>query len=673
MAEQEYLAQMSAKIVQSLQMGQPQNAEKMCRTVMTEEPSNPLFNRLLAHALLKQNKIVEAEKHLKFFLKMHNDYPQHHEDLGSILALQGKYEEALEHLEKSVRLDPTNAEAHKKLGQVLANLGRGEDADEAFEQFFQRDPDKQAVAIGMEHLRAGRMEEAEDALKKALRKTPDSVDALRMLAVCYMQQEKNRSDAEALLRRAVDIAPDYTHAWMALGSLMQKQLKGEEAVKCFQAILRHDPDNVDALSGLGASYALANNPVKALEVYEKVIEKRPEMAGLQMGYGHVLKTTGDQEKALEAYRKAVELQPDNGEVYWSMANLKIFKFEDSEIAAMEYQISNNPDLSNVSTVNIRFALGKAYEDVRDYDKAWENYEAGNEKQREMVEFDPVQMEAMHDAFIETFDEEFIENHQNVGCEDAAPIFIVGLPRSGSTLIEQILASHSQVEGTAELSDLGRIASSIGKFRVDRIHYPRAVRDLRDMDFKAYGEEYLEAASAYRLTDKPFFTDKLPNNFAHIGLISLILPNAKIIDTRRHPLDSCLGAYKQLFAAGQNFTYDYLEIAEYYQQYDRLMQHWHKVLPGKVYVANYEDTVLDLETQVRGVLDHCELDFEENCINFHETKRAVQTASSEQVRQPIYTGALGKWRKYEDHLDGWKDQLEDILEKLPDHIANAGNA
>ena len=281
------------------------------------------------------------------------------------------------------------------------------------------------------------------------------------------------------------------------------------------------------------------------------------------------------------------------------------------------------------------------------------------------------MELRHEQIESVFTRELFEKHAGQGHDSAAPIFIVGLPRSGSTLVEQILASHSQVEGTAELPTLMRLAYSIGRYQPDHKEYPQTVRDLRGRDPKAYGRQYLEEAATFRTTSQPFFTDKLPNNFSHVGLIHLILPNAKIINARRHPFDSCLGGYKQLFGKGQNFTYDMVDLAAYYRQYHETMKHWHRVLPGKVLDVHYEETVTDLEGQVRRILAHCGLPFEEACVRFHENTRAVKTASSEQVRKPIYTTALGYWRRYEEHLDIWRQELPDILEELPETVRNAG--
>jgi len=364
------------------------------------------------------------------------------------------------------------------------------------------------------------------------------------------------------------------------------------------------------------------------------------------------------------------VKPDFGEVYWSMANLMVFQFEDAEIDAMEQQLKRD-DLTDSAEIHFRFALGKAWEDKGDHDRAWNYYHTGNQKQRTQVFHDPVMVEQRHDQIIEVFDREFLERNAGAGDESRAPIFIVGLPRSGSTLIEQILASHAQVEGTQELPTLTRLVSLIGRYRSDRKQYPHAVRDLKAKNFRALGHQYLEEAATYRFTDRAYFTDKLPNNFSHVGLIHLILPNAKVINARRHPFDSCLGAYRQLFGKGQHFTYDMAELADYYRKYHETMQHWHRALPGKVLDVHYEETVTDLGSQVRRILAHCGLPFEEGCVRFHETDRAVKTASSEQVRQPIYTRALGYWRHYEKHLGIWKDELADILDTLPETVRDAG--
>jgi hypothetical protein len=352
-----------------------------------------------------------------------------------------------------------------------------------------------------------------------------------------------------------------------------------------------------------------------------------------------------------------------------MANLKVFRFTDQEVSAMEQQLGSD-DLKEESRVNFLFSLGKAYEDRKDYERAWHHYDQGNQLRRATVVYDAVENELHLKNIREAFSKELIQAHEGAGHDAPDPIFIVGLPRTGSTLVEQILASHSQVEGTAELPNLGAIANGTGKYRPDGLGYPDTIATLTKRDFESYGKEYLKQIARHRVLGTPYFIDKMPNNFIHAGWIKLILPNAKIINTRRHPMDSLLGVYKQLFAKGQPFTYDTFDLAEFYRCYIEIMTHWHEVLPGQVLDVHYEDTVTDLETQVRRILDFCGLEFEESCLRFYETARPVKTASSEQVRQPIYTSALGLWKKYGNNLEEWQEKLEDIIADLPPSVRNA---
>ena len=635
-----------------------------------DSPGSVNHLRLLGNALMKQARYAEAEQVVRQAIALKPEFPHLHEDLGSIFAMQQRFAEAEPCFREAIRLEPRLPLVHRKLGETLAALGRVHEANAALEEFFQQDEDKGKVATSINHMRAGRKEEAIEALRGALRESPDNVDAMRCLAHIYIQDKERMADAEALLRNATSLAPDYSAAWMLLGNLLHELGRHAESVLAFSRVTELEPRNASGWIALGNARAFAGDIEQSREAYARAVILDPKAPGAQMGLGHVLKTLGDQAGSLRAYRAAIAAKPDFGEVYWSMANLKVFRFEDAEVAAMEEQLERN-DLGASAEIHFRFALGKALEDRGDYDRAWHYYDTGNQKQRQQVFHDPVMVEQRHDQIIEVFDKEFLERNAGAGEESSAPIFIVGVPRSGSTLIEQILASHSQVEGTQELPTLTRLVSLIGRYQRDRKQYPYAVRDLKPRNFRAYGRQYLEEAAAYRFTDKPHFTDKLPNNFSHVGLIHLILPNAKVINARRHPFDSCLGAYKQLFGKGQHFTYDMSELADYYRKYHETMQHWHRVLPGKVLDVHYEETVTDLETQVRRILAHCGLPFEEGCVRFHETDRPVKTASSEQVRQPIYTGALGYWRRYDRHLGVWKQELADILDDLPATVRDAG--
>jgi tetratricopeptide (TPR) repeat protein len=656
--------------IEALQSDKPDVAESLCREHLNTHPQSVKHLQLLGHALMQQKRFGEAETTLKIAIELAPDFPPLSEDLGSALAEQHKFKDAIPLFEQAVRLDPGLPNAHKKLGQALAAVGRGFEADEAFETFFQKNPDKGAVAVGAAHIRAEQEEDAITSFRQALKDNPDNVDAMRFLAAVYLKQKIKLRDAEALLLRATQIAPDFAMAWFDLGQVFVKRAKRMEAIEAFTQATVLEPRNGHAWELLASTTAGAGYPEQAAEAFSKAIALLPNAAGFHMGFGHVLKTLGDQPASLNAYREAIRLRPDFGEVYWSMANLKIFKFEDAEVDAMEYQLENS-ELRDVTEVHFRFALGKAYEDRKDYDKAWTYYNAGNQRQRPLVTYDPVKNSTDKEAIRSYFSRDFLKNAEGNGYADEGPIFIVGLGRSGSTLIEQILASHSQVEGTEELSVLGNLSDSISRYRRDNQHFPDVLGSMRPLDWRGLGLEYLDGAKRYRITDKPIFTDKLPNNFPFVGLLHLILPNAKIINARRHPLDTCLGNYKQLFGYGQNFTYDMFELTDYYNEYCLTMNHWNEVLPGKVLDVHYEEVVTDLEGQVARILAHCGLPFEEQCVRFHETERAIKTASSEQVRQPIYKGGMGKWRKYESHLGEWLEELSPVIDDLPDVVKNAG--
>ena len=653
-----------------LKRNRPLRAEESCRDYLNKYPGCADHIRLLSLALMKQNRAPEAEEQLRFALSLDPDFPQLHEDLGSALVMQSKFEEAVPEFEKAIQLQPALPQAQKKLGQALAAVGRSKDADAEFQEHIDSDPELAAVIKGVELRQADKLDEAFEAFSDVLRSNPNNVNAMRHLALCFWHDKKRLEDAEALLRRATQTAADFTEAWLTLGALQMQMNKFLDAIAAYEKATELEPGNARAWAGLGSVLGRAMYPEKAVQAFERSFAIEDGAPNVMAAYAWELKTIGDQAGALKAYRRAVEIRPNFGQVYWSMANLKVFKFEDQEIENMLEQLDSG-DLNEVEDVHIHFALGKAMEDRKDFDRAWHFYHTGNQRQRMTVDHEPLEMEKRQTAIKSVFDRTLLDERAGVGYDVHDPIFIVGLPRAGSTLVEQILASHSQVEGTSELTLLNKIAESIGRYRSDGIRFPGAVKDLRDKDLRAYGMQYIEESRRHRVTDKPLFTDKLPNNFPMMGFVQLILPNAKIINARRHPLDSCLGAYKQLFGAGQNFTYDVLDLAHYYQQYDAMMKHWHEVLPGKVLDVHYEETVTDLEGQVRRILDHCGLPFEENCVRFHETERAVKTASSEQVRQPIYTGALGKWRRYEQHLDLWIDQLGYIIDELPDTAKNAG--
>jgi tetratricopeptide (TPR) repeat protein len=441
-----------------------------------------------------------------------------------------------------------------------------------------------------------------------------------------------------------------------------EQEKLAEAIKSAEELVELTPDMAESHITLANAQAKANYPEQSIASYRTALKIAPAHPGAFSGLGQQLKTVGRQQDAVAVHRENIRANPGNADPYWSLANMKTFRFTESEVAAMEALLEDE-GISDLALQQLCNSLGLEYEQRGDHERAFDYFRRCNENRRTSEAYDPVETEVRADAVIETFSAEFLSLNQGQGVSDESPIFIVGLPRSGSTLIEQILASHSQVEGTHELSDLDRVVRAIPRSRPKGGRFPEILTELGSRAWSKMGNQYLERTQKYR-SGLPRFIDKNPNNFIYAGLLQLILPNAKIIDARRAPLDSCFGSYKQLFASGQPFTYDLTELGEYYLQYHRVMGHWQSLVPGRVLRVDYENVVSDLESQVRRLLDYCELPFEEACLNFHATDRPVKTASSEQVRQPIYASSLNLWRNYEPYLEELIDALEPLLMALP---------
>jgi tetratricopeptide (TPR) repeat protein len=650
------------RAVNFLRAGDPVTAEGLCRSALEHHADDPNLLCLLGAALIKQNKAKEAEEPLRTAVGGAPSFANAHEGLAESLIMQGRFEEGLQCLERARELEPDRASVQLRLGHLLARVGREGDAIRAFHESFRLSPNREALVKGVELHRAGDVQGAERIYREVLLRSPDDVDALRLLA-SVAAGARQWSDAEVMLKRVLELAPDFLQAWLDLGLAQQEQERLEEAETSFTRAARLDARRPQPWIALGTTRAMAGRHREALEAFDAALARNKRHPNALNGKGHVLKTTGAQADAIAMYRECIAHNPGNGEAYWSLANLKTFRFTDAEVEAMSEQLRAG-GLADEPRVNMLFALATALEARGEFDAAFDHYREGNDLRREREVYDPVQTRMVHDQFIEVFTREFVDLKQGLGHSSEAPIFIVGLPRSGSTLVEQILASHSQVEGTHELPELSQVARSTGRGRADRLSYPETVRTLPDERFAELGALYLEKTARHRRRQARRFTDKMPNNFAHLGFLKLILPNARIIDAQRHPLDSCLGSYKQLFARGQPFTYDLYEIGEYYLEYRRLMDHWHKVLPGHVLDLQYEELVTDTERQVRRLLEFCGLRWEEECLRFHENPRAVRTASSEQVRRPIYTSAMHRWRDYETHLGPLIEVLEPVLRQLP---------
>lgn len=636
-------------------------AEQLCRDALADLPGEPNLLSLLGAALNRQGRGSEAEPLLRQALLEQPDYAKGHEELGRSLLQQRRFEEAIAGLRRALQLDPKLQSAQLTLVHALAESGRAEQADETMQAFLSADPARELIAQAAAHHRAGRLEEAEAIYREILRRDPRNLEALRLLALVAVRAE-HYGQAEKLLMRAVEIAPDFLAAWVDLSHAQLERQDLQAALASIERAVLLNPGSANVRISLANVQGRSGRHDQAIETYRRAIELNPDLPGAYLGLGNTLKTVGRQAEAVEAYRHAAALRADMSEAWWSLSNLKTFRFTDDEIETMQRQLEV-PELSDEARVQFCFALAKACEDRGDYPRAFELYERGNHFRRAQENYDPVQTEVINERIMKVFDADFLARHSNRGHPDPAPIFVVGLPRSGSTLIEQILASHSRVDATHELPEVGRLIQQINRNRKDRVTYPEAVCDFTDEDWAAFGRSYIEQTRQHR-RDAPHFVDKMPNNFASIGLISLALPNARFINTRRHPLDTCLSCYKQLFARGQPFTYDLTELGEYYLQYDRMMAHWHATLPGRVLDVQYESVVADQGTQTRRLLEFCGLPWEDACLRYYETERAIRTASSEQVRRPIYNSAIGVWRRYIRELAPLIEILRPVLAALP---------
>jgi tetratricopeptide (TPR) repeat protein len=469
-------------------------------------------------------------------------------------------------------------------------------------------------------------------------------------------------DAQKLLERCLELDPDFDLARLNYADVLKKRERLIPALEQVDKLLEKNPGRFPYLVTRAGVLINMGDFERAIPAYEEILERFPARPKITLGLGHALKTVGRLDESIASYRKTIELQPGFGDAYWSLANLKTFRFEDSDIEAMKTQLDND-DCSQEDYFHLCFALGKAYQDRHQFDDSFHFYKLGNDLKKKLEGYDADGTSHAVAAVCQQCTPELLKASQ--GCLAPDPIFIVGLPRSGSTLLEQILASHSQVDGTKELVHILALVRRLSgkRRRVDESRYPKILNELTADDLKAFGEEYLRRSAVQR-GDAPYFIDKAPNNFLHAGLIKMILPNAKIIDARRHPMGSCFSGYTQLFAKGQAFTYGLDNVGRYFCDYVKVMDHWDKVLPGEVLCVQYEDVVNDTETQVRRILDFCGLPFEQACLEFYKTDRAIRTPSSEQVRQPIYKGGLDMWRNYEPHLDNLKDALAPIIERFP---------
>ena len=614
----------------------------------------------LDHAaqLLRRDPAL-AEEQTREILHVHPDHAQALSLRGQALARLGESERAIALLRRATALGPDQAEAWRNLAELLASTGDRAGADQAQAQAIRTSVNEPRLRQAASALCAGDLPVAERILKPYLKARPTDVAAIRMLAELAGRIGRNR-DAENLLLRAVELAPAFAPARFNLATVLYRQGRTPDALAQLEILMADDPDNPAYRNLVAASLTRIGDVDTALVHFRKALETQPGLTKVWLSYGHALKTAGRQDESIAAYRRCIEQQPGFGDAWWSLANLKTVRFGPDDLSEMKNALVS-PGISAEDRLHLHFALGKALEDAGKPAESFRHYAEGNRLRLAAVPYNPERLERRVSRMIAQFTEDFMQARQGQGCPDPDPIFVLGMPRSGSTLVEQILASHPLVEGTQELGDIQMLSSRLGG---EDETYPEVLGELDPEKLAELGAEYLERTRVQRHTERPYFIDKMPNNWLHAGFIRLILPNAKIIDTRRHPLACCFSNFKQHFARGQAFAYDQEHLGRYYADYVRLMEHFDQVAPGMVHRVWHEALVEDPETQIRALLDFVGLPFDPACLAFHENTRAVRTASSEQVRRPINREGLDKWRIFEEFLDPLRESLGPLVASYP---------
>jgi len=644
----------------ALRAGQAATAERALRALEGERPGEVNCLWLLGVALLDQARIEESIAMLERALAAAPDFAEARVDLARACRSAKDATRAREEVRRVLEREPHRHRAWLAYGDVLVDLAQFTDAATAFERARLTDPHRARIEEATAALTAGERRKSEAIFREILRGDPSHVAALCGLAALSLAADVPE-DAERLLRHALAQSAHTPLAWRGLGEALIALGRLAEADAAARHATQIEPDNPYTWITVGLVATRLMRHEQALEAYERAARLQPEEVRLRTTLGHVHKTLGSRAKSEAAYKEALALDPGLAEAWWSLADLKTYVFDDAEIADMERVLAEGKR-SRSEVAQLHFAVGRAYEQRREYREAFAHYARGNALRRLDAPFDIGRFEARCARIRGFFGRRFFEERAGSGDPSRAPIFIVGLPRSGSTLIEQILASHSQVEGTMELPNILMITRELDALAPDRDGYPEALRGVPAAQLTALGSRYLAQTTALRRGHERF-TDKLPNNFSHIGLIHAILPQATLIDARRHPMDTCFSTFKQHFAIGQTFSYDLEDLGRYYRCYLSLMDHWDEVLPGKVLHFQYEELVRNPEPSIRRLLEHCRLPFEAACLAFHETRRSVRTASAEQVRQPLYTSGVAHWRHFEKELEPLRRALGDSLERF----------
>ena len=644
-------------IVQLINDGRTDEAESLCAEKLRARPDDVNLTAMMGAILIKTGALSRAEEFLHRAIEIEPAFAKPHEDLGTLKLSRNEAEKAIPHYRKALAIDPGLASAVRGLAQALKQAGREDEAETLRIEFMQGLPTEALLAEAEALCSKGQTRDAEQICDVVLSRDPESIGALRVLALAAVTDERFII-AEGYLKRMVRLAPKDAAAQFELGGFLNDRGRYPEAIELMKATALASPENPDIHLLLGNMLGIVGRTNEALQAYRNCLEHNPDNPGALIGYGHMVRVAGRKEEARDSYQHCVEVSPDFGTAWWYLASLHGFEASDDQLATMLAELERE-NLAPESAVGFHFALARAFEHREDYAAAWQHYEKGNAGKRQLVKYDPVKAEVDHAKIKATYSAEMLAQKKAADASDVVPIFIVGMPRSGSTLIEQILASHSQIEGTGELPYIIMMTKNMVAEEAGSLHYTELVKYLSPDDLARSGASYLANAESHRVERTPFFTDKMPANFSHVGLIRSILPQARFIDARREPMATCVANYRQLFALGKNQSYDLVELGEYYLQYIEMMNHWDDVMPGAVLRVQYEDVVGDLESQVRRILDYCGLPFEEACLEFHKSARPVNTASAEQVREPIYKSGVEFWRNF----DPWIDELRDVLSPI----------
>lgn len=643
MSENIFIKNALKKALELLNNNSLNEAAEQLNTILQKDSQNIEALTLLIQISIKQSNPREALKINKLLLSVLPENKEYLEQIVKIYKYLSDNLNYIKSLENLHNIHPTIETARELSNQYLNNNDE-EQANEIIQSFFEKNKNYADLYKGIRHAKSGRLKLAEECYKKVLSKDKNNVDALRLLGLVAYRL-KNYNVAEKLFINSLQLNPYFSLAWDNLAKLYRIQNKLSKSIPAFENLIKLDSNNFEALVSLGTIYTKLARYDDGIDSYKKALLINPNNARVYLSLGHVLKTLGRRDECEKAYEDAIKHFYLSGEAYWSLANLKTYMFSDDQIKNMENALQE--DMHPDELIQMHFALGKAYESRKDYAASFNNYQKGNWNQRKKIDYNSENQKLSTDEQIDFFTTNRDLLNKNVGHSASDPIFILGLPRAGSTLIEQILSSHSQIEGTQELPNILTTSKKI-RMQNETVGYPQNILNLSNNEFIKLGKDYIEDTRWAR-SSKPFFIDKMPNNFFHIGLIKLILPNAKIIDARRNPLDGCFSCFKQYFAKGQHFTYDLDDIARYYKDYLRLMDFWNSLYPDAIYTAQYEHIISNPETEIKSLLKYCNVDFEDSCLEFYKSNRPVKTASSEQVRQPIYKSGLDYWKNYSDNL------------------------